>query len=198
MVEKRGLVRERVLRVLLNDPGGELTQYKVAKQAEGAFSWVHDLLKWMDKDNLIKGTKVRDFKRLFHLWADWQVRPERKEYMLKKPLEVLKSTKLQYALTTYQAENLVQSHLFPSRVDFYIKAEDRTKWHNVLTEEGLVGKGNTRLLIADEHVFYGSKVINGFNVVSIPQLIVDLLNEGGVCVEAAEKLMERINDVSTV
>jgi hypothetical protein len=62
-----------------------------------------------------------------------------------------------------------------------------------LTVEGLVGKGNLRLLIADEHVFYGAFKRQSLMVVSIPQLIVDLLEEGGVCIEAAEKLINKVD-----
>ncbi len=193
MLERRGLVRERVLRILLNNPGGDLTKYRVAKESEGTYPWIHELLEKLEKDSAIKGTKVKDFKKLITLWQKWQVRPSRKEYMLKNPIDILRKTKLQYALTTYQAENVVQNYLFPSRVDFYIKPKEKDEWHRILSREGLVGKGNTRVLIGDEHVFYGSFEKNGLKVVSLPQLIVDLLNEGGVCVEAAEKLLGKVS-----
>lgn len=193
MLEKRGYVRERILRVLLNHPDEQLTKYKIAKLSQGNISWVIHTLRKLEKDGLIKGTKVEDFKALVLLWLKWQVRPDKKEYMLRNPLEVLRNTKLQYALTTYQAENIVQNYLFPSRVDFYINPKDKEEWHRLLSKEGLVGKGNTRILIGDEHVFYGSFEKDGLKVVSMPQLIVDLLNEGGVCVEAAEKLLEKVS-----
>ncbi len=192
MPERRGLIRERVLRILLNNPSGSLTKYRIAKLSEGAYPWVHELLKQLEKEGAIKGTRVKDFKRLVTLWQKWQVKPSRKEYMLRKPLDVLKSTKLQYALTTYQAENMVQNYLFPTRIDFYIDPKDRERWHRMLSKEGLVGKGNTRILIGDKHVFYNSFEKDGLKVVSVPQLIVDLLNEGGVCIEAAEKLLEKV------
>ncbi|MCX8181732.1 MAG: hypothetical protein N3D12_01310 [Candidatus Methanomethyliaceae archaeon] len=98
---------------------------------------------------------------------------------------------MQYALTTYQAENIVQRYLFPSRTDIYINKEDLEKWHQLITTDGLVGKGNLRLLISDAHVFYGSFQCQGLTIVCIPQLIVDLLEEGGVCTEAAERLIEK-------
>jgi len=47
-----------------------------------------------------------------------------RSYMVKEPLELLKKTKLDYALTTYQAETIVQRYLFPSRIDIYIREED--------------------------------------------------------------------------
>ena len=42
------------------------------------------------------------------------------------------------------------------------------------------------------HVFYKSININEFTVTSIPQLIVDLYIEGGVCGEAADNLVNRM------
>ncbi len=189
--DKRGHIRERVIRVLLNHPDGKLTQYKTAKLADGSFSWVHDVLKNLEKRGLVKGTKVLKYKELCMLWKDWKSLPRKREYMVKDPLEILSKIELKYALTTYSAENLVQGYLFPSRVDFYIDPTDLKKWHHVVSEKGLVGKGNVRILMTDNHVFYNSFIKNGLTVVSIPQLIVDLLVEGVVAVEAAEKLLEK-------
>jgi hypothetical protein len=141
---------------------------------------------------MIRDTKVIDYTKLIYYWKGCKVTPAKREYMVRNPLEILHNTKLDYALTTYQAENLVQNYLFPSRVDFYIKPNDKEKWHRLLSKEGLVGKGNTRMLILDDHAFYGSFKTKGLNLVSVPQIIVDLLTEGGVCVEAAEKLLEKV------
>ncbi|MGI0061392.1 MAG: hypothetical protein ACREBA_02950, partial [Nitrosotalea sp.] len=152
---------------------------------------VHDTLKGLEKKGLIEGTKVRKYKELFLLWRDWKITPKNREYMIRDPLDVLGKTEMKYALTTYSAENLVQGYLFPSRVDFYIDPKDLKKWHNLLSEKGLVGKGNVRVLMTDKHVFYNSFVKNGLTLVSMPQLIVDLLTEGVVAVEAAEKLLEK-------
>ena len=189
MAERRGLIRERALRILLNNPSGTLSRYRIAKECGGSYPWVHELLGKLEGEGLIEGTRVKDFKGLVARWQEWRVEPGRREYMLRKPLEVLSRSDLKYALTTYQAENLVQNYLFPSRIDFYIEPVDLPRWHGLLTKDGLVGKGNTRVLIGDTRVFYGASERGGLNIVSIPQLIVDLLTEGGVCVEAAEMLM---------
>jgi hypothetical protein len=58
------------------------------------------------------------------------------------------------------------------------------------TEYGLIGGGNTEFRVADDHVFYKPETVNELQTGSIPQLIVDLLDEGGPCVEAAERLIE--------
>lgn len=189
--EKRGYVREKILRVILNHPQQNLTKYRIVKNSGANISWVIEFLKKLEKMGLVEGTKVKDYRKLVLFWRNLRKRPEFREYMVKKPLELLKKTDLQYALTTYQAENFVQQYLFPSRTDFYIDPKDRERWHRVLTEEGLAGKGNTRVLIEDIHVFYNTSNKNGLSIVSIPQLIVDLLEEGGPCTEAAEMLMKK-------
>jgi DNA-binding Lrp family transcriptional regulator len=193
-MKRRGRVRERIIRILLNEPDGALTMYKVAKKAKCSFSWVHEFLGKLEAMGLVDRTKVRDYAGLIEYWREVKTKPDRKEYMHRNPLGLLERTKLQYALTTYQAENIVQHYLFPSRIDLYVRRKDEEHWHELIAGEGLVGKGNLRLLLADDHIFYGSFERAGLKVVSLPQLIVDLFDEGGVCVEAAEKLLEKVTE----
>jgi len=191
-MKTRGILRERIIRAILVEPDGSLTKYKLAKKAECSFPWTHEFLNKLEALKLVEGTKVTDFAGLLNYWLQVKIKPEKKDYMHKDPINLIQKTKLPYALTTYQAENLVQHYLFPSRTDLYVRTEDAEEWHSQLTVEGLVGKGNVRLLITDAHVFYGSLKRQGLTVVSIPQLIVDLLEEGGVCTEAAEKLLQKV------
>jgi hypothetical protein len=191
-VKNRGTLRERIIRTLLVEPNGTLTKYKLAKRAQASFPWTHEFLNKLQDQKLVKRTEVTNYAGLINYWLQTKTKPEKKEYMHKNFIDLIQTAKLPYALTTYQAENLVQHYLFPSRIDLYIKKEDMDKWHEELTVEGLVGKGNLRLLIADEHVFYGAFRRQNLTVVSIPQLIVDLLEEGGVCTEAAEKLINKV------
>jgi hypothetical protein len=191
-VKPRGALREQIIRVLLVEPDGSLTKYRLAKKAQCSFPWAHEFLLKLKKLNLADGTKVTNYHGLIEYWLQIKTKAEKKEYMHKDPLSLLNKAKLPYALTTYQAENLVQRYLFPSRTDLYIERKDAEEWHELLTAEGLVGKGNVRILIADSHVFYGSFKRQNLNMVCIPQLIVDLFQEGGVCTEAAEKLLQKV------
>lgn len=191
-MKQRGRLQEHIIRALLVEPDGALTKYKLAKKAESSFPWTHELLNKLEALKLVKGTTVTDYAGILNYWLQVKTKPEKKDYMHKDPTKLIQKIELPYALTTYQAENLVQHYLFPSRTDLYIKTEDAEKWHNKLTAEGLVGKGNLRILIADAHVFYGAFKRQGLTVVSIPQLIIDLLEEGGVCTEAAEKLIQKV------
>ncbi|MBI2542491.1 hypothetical protein HYV80_07345 [Candidatus Woesearchaeota archaeon] len=188
----RGDKRERILRVMLSSKEA-LSKNELSKRAECTRQWIILFLKELEKKKLVNGTTPIDRKKLLQYWINISRRPKKyKSYMVKEPLELLKKTKLDYALTTYQAENIVQHYLFPSRVDLYMKESDLDSWHNLLTKNGLYGKGNVRVIIADEHRKYGKRIINGLSIVSMPQLIVDLTNEGGPCKEAAEMLMKRI------
>jgi hypothetical protein len=193
-VNRRGELRERIIRVLLNKPEGTITKYRLAKDAKCSFPWVHEFLTKLEALRLVEATRVLDYEGLLKYWLTIKIKPRMREYMHRDPVGLVKRAQLPYALTTYQAENLVQHYLFPSRIDIYIKAEDTEKWHKLVTAEGLTGKGNTRLLIADSHVFYDSLKRQGLDIVSIPQLIVDLFEEGGVCTEAAEKLLEKVKE----
>jgi hypothetical protein len=115
--------------------------------------------------------------------------------MIRDPLELIRRTEFRYALTTYQAENLVQHYLFPSRTDLYVPPEEWMKWHDMIVAAGgLVGKGNFRLLFGDNHVFYKAFKRNELTVVSLPQLLVDLITEGGPCLEAAQLLLEKVSE----
>ena len=193
-MKTRGVIRERVIRVLLNEPEGTLTKYRLAKKAQCSFSWLHEFLGKLEESRLVKDTEVTDYSGLVKYWLNAKIKPEKQEYMHKDPISLIKKAQLPYALTTYQAENLVQHYLFPSRTDLYIKTEDKQKWHNLIATEGLVGKGNMRLLTTDSHVFYNSFKRQDLDIVSVPQLIVDLSEEGGVCTEAAEKLLEKVKE----
>ncbi|MBI2139689.1 hypothetical protein HYU14_02100 [Candidatus Woesearchaeota archaeon] len=188
----RGDKRERILRVLL-DSKEALSKNEIAKRALCTRQWIILFLKGLEKKKLLKGTGPKDRKNLLEFWISISKKPKKfRSYMVKEPLELLKKTKLEYALTTYQAENLVQHYLFPSRIDIYIKEADLGRWHELVMKQGLYGKGNFRIIIADEHVMFGKRNINGLSIVSLPQLIVDLIKEGGPCQEAGEMLLRRL------
>jgi len=190
--ERKSIIKVRIARTLLNNPEGDLTKYRVAKLAQTKYPRTHQILKKLEIEGIVRRTKVKDYDRLISLWQKWRINPDRRDYMVKDPLQVIRHANLEYALTTYQAENKIQNYLFPTRTDFYVKVNDKLKWHKLISKEGLVGKGNTRMLIGEEHVFYKSFEVDGLRIVSSPQLIIDLLTEGSVCVEAAEMLLKKV------
>jgi hypothetical protein len=188
----RGDKRERILRVLFNSKE-PLSKNELSRRAECTRQWIILFLKDLGKMEFVKGTQVSDAKGLLEYWVTISKKLKKyKEYMVREPLELLKKTNLEYALTTYQAENMVQHFLFPSRIDIYIREEDIDKWHSLMSSNGLYGKGNMRIISSDEHVMYEKRKIDGLFIVSTPQLIIDLIKEGGPCQEAAEMLLKRL------
>lgn len=180
------------MRALLNSRKA-LSKNELAKRAACTRQWVILFLRELEKKKMVKGTAILNRKKLLLYWISLSKKPKKyRGYMVRNPLALLKTAKMEYALTTYQAENIIQKYLFPSRLDLYIKEEDMEGWHSLLTKNGLYGKGNVRIIPADEHIMHGKRVINGLSIVSLPQLIVDLTNEGGPCSEAAEMLMKKI------
>lgn len=186
----KGKKRERIIRILLQNK--VFTKYRIAKLAQCSYPWVDEFLKFLEQQKLVKDTRVMHKEKLFAYWQSIHKSPKYVEYMIQQPLKLLKSVKLKYALTTYQADNLVEHFLFPSRTDIYIHQKDREKWHKLLISHGLYGKGNFRILLEDEHVFYEATQVNGYTIASMPQLIFDLKREGSVCGEAAERLLKHV------
>ncbi len=186
-----GVKRERILRILLNHPDESLSKYRISKLAECSVSWAIEYLKILEEKDFIKATKVRKPEALLEYWVSIARRPLHYEFFLDTPGKLLKEVKMEYALTTYLAENLLNHYLFPSRTDIYIREEDLSEWKDQITRRGQFGKGNLRLLIADEHVFYLKRKIESMWVASIPQVLVDLKMEGGVCEEAYQMMVSK-------
>jgi hypothetical protein len=188
----KGEKRERIVRILLDTPDGSLTAYRIHKKAECSEQWTGSYIKKLENMNLVDNTKVIDIFGLFEYWL--KIRPPLQivEYHLQKnPLTIVKNSKLLYALTTYQADNLIHRYLFPTRTDIYVYKSELNLWHKTLSAQGLIGAGNTRIIIADPHIIKNSIKQKGYNIVSKSQLICDLLMEGGVAVEAANLLIRK-------
>lgn len=192
--ECRTRLKDRIARVLLNSPHGDLSKYRVAKLAGAGYPWTYKLLRRLEGERLVEGTKVVDFDGLIGWWRRWRLPFEHKEYMVKNPLSLLACSRLQHAATTYLAEKMVQEYLFTSRIDVYVRSADRERWHELIVEDGLVGGGNFRLLFGDDHIFYKSFNVDGVTVVSLPQIVADLYDMGGVCIEAADILIGKVKD----
>ena len=186
----REKVKARILSVLLTEKQ-PLSKYKVGKLAGASFGWTHEFLAKLEQQGLVRKTKVVSPEKLIEYWLSFSKKAKYREYMLQKPMDILKGATPEYVITTYYAENLVQKHLFLSRLDIYVHEKDMEAWHAKAMSKGLYGKGNVRLLISSGQMFRGQKV-KGYSIVSLPQLIVDLKMEGGPAEEAAELLLKRL------
>jgi hypothetical protein len=188
----KGDKRERIIRILLDSPDGSLTAYRIHIKAECSEQWTGSYLKKLENMNLIKKTKVTNIYGLFEHWLRIRSPLQFAEYHLQKdPLTIIKNSNLSYALTTYQADNLIHRYLFPTRTDIYVLKGELNQWYNKLLSHGLVGAGNTRIIIADPHIIKTSIKQEGLFIVSKPQLICDLFMEGGVAVDAANLLVRK-------
>jgi len=191
---KRGYKKERILRVLLSNKR-DITKYRVAKEAEVSEPWCRDYTSRLEKKGLLDDTIVLNYEEMYSEWEDVHIKSSSIEVSLQNTLKMLRKSRSTYALTTYKAENLHRGFLFPSVTDFYISISEREKWLDIIEDKGLIGGGDTRIRLNDEHVFYGKEKADGFITVSIPQLILDLRIEGGPCKEAADKLIDRYHGV---
>lgn len=187
--------KERILRILLNTIDKPLTKYQIAKLAKCTESWVGEFIKSLEEKKLVENTKVVKKKALYEYWLNNRTKNDYRMYLIENPIQFLKNINLPFAVTTYLAENLTQHHLFPSRVDIYVKEEEKEKWLKILNKKALLGGGNFKILFAEDNVFdYKREVFfkdldKKILLVSKPQLILDLLSEGGSCVEAANFLI---------
>jgi len=182
----------RIIKVLLDKPDGSLTKYRLAKIAGCTHPLVMQLIKKLEEKKLVRSTRVLQFDKLVDYYLEIAPKQSYAEYYVKDPINFLKKSKLDYALTTYGAENLLSHHLFPTRYDIYVKKEDFEAWKRLIMKNGLLGKGNLRLIFTDdEKIFSDVQKIKGIKLVSLAQLLIDLKREKGVCIEAYTILVKR-------
>lgn len=190
---KRNTKNLRIIRILLSNPDGLLTKYKLAKTAGCSVPWVIEFLRKLESEKSVKNTKVLNEDKLIDYYIRTMPKVKYFDFYIQNPESFLKKTKMNYALTTYIAENMVTHHLFPSRYDLYINEKELKKWKELISKNGMFGKGNIRLLLAyDDQLLKESKRIKGLKIVSLPLLMIDLKKEGGVCIEAYN-LMRKSN-----
>jgi hypothetical protein len=193
---QRGFKKERLHRVLLNHATGELSRYAVANQADVSMSWAYEYLDRLADEGLVEETTVLDPPALYDRWLETRIEPNVVRVSLQQPLDRIRETDHDYALTTAEAEQVHQGFLFVSSIALYVQEADIEAWLDLVAEKGFVGGGNTELRATDEHVFYNAQTVTDVPTVSIPQLIVDLLAEEGPAVEAANRLMDRYHGLN--
>jgi hypothetical protein len=187
----RGDKQERMLRILLSKVSNNRTWYSIAKEAESSYGSAHRFLTDLSESGFIDGSKVVDARGLFKYWAMRRDKRLFREYHIRNPEAVLRDVRFDYALTGYFGENLIGGYLFPRFREFYVMAGDAAKWDSLLLANGMAGHGNVKVILADDHVFYERQMVKGWPLVSIQQLIVDLMRTGAECAEAADLLIGR-------
>jgi len=89
---------------------------------------------------------------------------------------------------------------YPSKLEtipgYRGREDDIEAWLELIAKKELVGGRNTELCATDKHVFDDAQTGQGVTTVSIPQQIVDLLDQDGPAAEAAERLITRYHDAN--
>lgn len=195
----RGAKRERLFAALAASQadlfvGRPVTAYRMAATAQCTPQHAYDFAKGLEDEGVLAGLKVKDARRFFVKWLAVRARPKFLSFEVPNPRSVLKARQgSDFALTTYAGESLLTHYLAIARWDLYVPAADVMRWASDLTDRAgaLRGPGNVRLLAGDP--FWCRKdqrlSVSGLQVVSPARLVVDLLAEGGVAREAAERLL---------
>jgi len=190
---ERGFKKERLHRVLLNHPNGELSRYELAQRADVSKGWAYEYFEQLESEGYIRDATVQDPNGLYHHWLETRIEPNTVRVSFQQPLNEIRAADLDFALTTYEAEQAHQGFLFSSSTDLYVKEDDIPMWLTIIEENGLIGGGNTEFRATDEHVFYNTHTVDEVTTVSLPQVIVDLLDEDGPAAEAATRLIEEVH-----
>lgn len=187
---ERGFKKERLHRVLLNHPDGEVTRHELARRAGVSKGWAYSYFDRLESEGYIENSTVGDPRGLYEHWKETRIEPNTARVSFQQPLDQIREAGLDYAVTTAEAEQVHQGFLFASSTDLYVRESDAPEWLDVIEESGLIGGGNTEFRVTDEHVFYNTQTVGGVTTVSVPQVIVDLLAAGGPAVEAATRLID--------
>jgi DNA-binding Lrp family transcriptional regulator len=192
-MDRRNIKNIRIIKLLIRRPKGEWTRYGLAKASGCSRQWVIYFLRKLEKKGFVSGTGAIDVLGLVKYGASIIPAPLRTvDCYYQNPLKLLKTAGKEYAITTTYAENALSHHLFKTRCDAYVtEAMLKTLWARIV-KDGLLGRGNLRLIIPlDEKIISEAAPIRGVRYVSIGQLMLDLVNEGGVGIEALEELVKK-------
>lgn len=205
--------RDRILRHLLgssalNVPlpkayGRVQSAHELAKRTGVSRSWVYATIEDLSSHGWLRTVDSIEPLNPRAIFAWWKAnRTELKVHSFhvadpKLALAELQRRGVETAITTYYAENIMQGHLFPRRGDCYVRAADLQKARTILVEEidAQLGGTNLRLLVGDDGVLDEDVHIGEGNArvdyAPFPQVVLDLLTEGGSAAEAADMLIQK-------
>lgn len=209
-----GHARERIVRYLLgisalNVPqppayrGPHESLYALAKKTHVTYSWVHKTVKNLEARRWVYVTHRIDIAQpvaVYEWWASIRTAPSVSGFHVRDPRATsgaLRELGVPNALTTYYAENAYQGHLFPRRGDVYVRSKDleRAKELLVMELDAQIGGNNFRLLVGDDHLLEETVHIGPPSAATtyapFPQVVVDLIQEGGSAREAADMLIQK-------
>lgn len=206
--------RDRILRLLLASSARNVPNppqearplpslYQLAARSGASFPWVHEVVTDLaDRGWVRTGGRIEavDAAALFDWWRGNRTKPKVRGFHVGDPRatasRLLHERQVPHAITTYYAENAYQGHLFPRRFDAYVRDDDLERARAAVVElGGQLGGTNFRLLTGDDAILDEAVVIGQppaeLRYAPVPQVILDLITEGGSAREAADLLIQR-------
>lgn len=177
--------------------------HELAQRTGIARSWVYMAIETFEERGWLRGggaLKVTNPRAVYAWWKENRTPLDVHSFHVSDPRPAaasLQSRGIETALTTYYAENAYQGHLFPRRGDAYVRRKDVAEARRLLVGElgAQLGGSNFRLLTGDDGVLdEGVHVGEGrarTNYAPFPQVVLDLLTEGGSAAEAADLLIQK-------
>jgi hypothetical protein len=200
---------ENVIRVLLVDYPKTWKLRDLAKAANVSLRWASVVSRRLIREKIaLRESERAELKLmtpedLLRRWANYRnfvantkfIEYYSKEEDISKLFEKFRGKKgPEYAFTALVGALLTAPFVRPTNAHIYVKTEEDAKnWANLLGLIPVEENGNVKFAITKaEEVFYGSRTINGVNVISDVQLYVDLLNYPGRGEEAAAEVKKVI------
>lgn len=206
--------RDKLLRALLGNSARNVplsaqaelpltSLYDLSKRTGIVYSWVHKNLKTLEAKGWVTTQdriEILDPAAVFEWWKAHRTEPDIHSFHIAEPTAAVdalyQDEGIRYAITTYYAENTVQGHLFPRRMDAYIADTDLPRARDALIDAGAqLGGTNFRLWTGDDAILEEIVSIGQGpaqrRYAPVPQVIVDLMTEGGSAGEAADLLIQR-------
>lgn len=199
---------EQVIRVLLNKKNIKLRE--LSKEANVPLGVTVKNTNALEKSKYIDkkvNIYVTNPNKLLKAWAyTTSVREmekvefsaaERPQFIIKKIANILSKNNIKYAFTLFSALEILSPYVTPAETHIYILEKDQEKVKDLFEKESILPaqKGNVVCFLVDDNYFYNVQNIQGFNIVSISQLYVDLFSYGGRGEDAAQHLLEVIKNV---
>jgi len=91
---QRGYKKERLHRVLLNHPGGELSRYEITQRAKVSKGWAYDYFDQLESKGFLKESRVTDPEELYQHWLETRIEPNAVRVSFQQPLSQIRNTGL--------------------------------------------------------------------------------------------------------
>jgi hypothetical protein len=193
----------RVVRVLLTEPKKLWFVQDLAREANLSLGQTSNIKRLLIDEDLVqekgKSFRLADPQRLLDSWTQNYSFKDNESvdfYAIegtqveRKIAYFCKTTGINYGLALFSGANLVAPFVRYKRSFVYVENKISEIAGQIGLKEVTSGPNVTLLKPYDEGVFYGTKEINGLNVVSDVQLYLDLKNYQGRGEEAAQYILE--------